>query len=334
MEAEGRRSEARHTIGVVARRTGLRPDVIRVWERRYQAVRPMRSANRRRLYSDEDLERLSLLRRATAAGRPISRVADLPTDELRRLVEEDEAAIRRQKPPGSPTAAGRTDCGPFLMRALVAAERLDSSGLWRALEESLVELGPAAWLEGVFLPIVDEIGRRWEEGVLRVPEEHAATEVLQAFLVEWLARAQTPGELRGAPVVVVGAPAGQRHELGALWAAALAVLEGWNVVYVGADLPLEELAAAVRKRGADVLALSLVFPPRDPVLLQQLKNLRRWLGSRVAVVFGGRAAGSYEEAIRGIGGTIVETGAEWRAFLRSRGLAASLPESNGVSGSS
>src|SRR5918997_5056654 len=90
-----RRSEpdiARHPIGVVAERTGLSPDLLRVWERRYQAVEPSRSLDGQRAYSDADVERLRLLRLATLAGRSIRQVARLTSDELARLVREDEAA--------------------------------------------------------------------------------------------------------------------------------------------------------------------------------------------------------------------------------------------------
>ncbi|MEJ2371964.1 MAG: MerR family transcriptional regulator, partial [Gemmatimonadales bacterium] len=73
----------RFPIGVVARRTGLSKDVLRVWESRYGVVRPVRSDSGRRLYSEEDVERLSLLRAATSVGWSISEVADRTMDELR-----------------------------------------------------------------------------------------------------------------------------------------------------------------------------------------------------------------------------------------------------------
>ena len=82
-------TEPRHPIKVVARRTGLTPDVLRVWEKRYSAVTPTRVSTGRRLYSDQDVERLLLLRRATLVGRRIGQVAALPTDELETLVDED-----------------------------------------------------------------------------------------------------------------------------------------------------------------------------------------------------------------------------------------------------
>ncbi len=64
-----------HPIQVAAARTGLSPHVIRVWERRYGAVKPERGDSKRRLYSDEEIERLTLLRNATQAGHPISTIA-------------------------------------------------------------------------------------------------------------------------------------------------------------------------------------------------------------------------------------------------------------------
>src|SRR5690349_22752223 len=82
----------RHPIGVVARRTGLKPDLIRAWERRYGAVAPGRTETRRRFYSDEDIERLLLLRRVVSSGRGISQVAGLSNPELEALIEADPAA--------------------------------------------------------------------------------------------------------------------------------------------------------------------------------------------------------------------------------------------------
>src|SRR5687768_12427129 len=85
-------TDPRHPIGVVADRTGLSPDVLRVWERRYGVVEPQRSAGGQRLYSDADVERLVLLHRATRGGHGISHVASLSRAKLEDLVGEIEAA--------------------------------------------------------------------------------------------------------------------------------------------------------------------------------------------------------------------------------------------------
>ncbi|HWC58696.1 MAG TPA: MerR family transcriptional regulator, partial [Verrucomicrobiae bacterium] len=71
------------TIQAVSRRTGLSPHVIRIWEKRYNAVLPSRTESNRRLYSGEEIERLALLRDVSRAGHTISSIARLSTPELR-----------------------------------------------------------------------------------------------------------------------------------------------------------------------------------------------------------------------------------------------------------
>ena len=81
-------AEAKHPIAIVAERTGLTQDVIRVWERRYGAVDPARGKGGQRLYTDADVERLHLLNRASDAGRSIGQIAKLPPSDLARMVDE------------------------------------------------------------------------------------------------------------------------------------------------------------------------------------------------------------------------------------------------------
>ena len=93
-------AKPRHLIQVVNRRTGLSSDVIRVWEKRYQAVISHRNETNRRLYSDKDIDKLTLLKRAIAAGRRIGDIAALPYDDLFELVMGDEsnASIGYKRP--------------------------------------------------------------------------------------------------------------------------------------------------------------------------------------------------------------------------------------------
>ena len=74
---------------VVCRRTGLRPELIRSWERNYEAIAPVRSAGGHRLYAEKDIERLQLLRHATEAGHPIGRISGVDDDSLRKLIAAD-----------------------------------------------------------------------------------------------------------------------------------------------------------------------------------------------------------------------------------------------------
>ena len=291
----------KHPIQVAARRSGLTPDVIRAWERRYKVVEPGRSGTNRRLYSDADVERLFILARVTRAGRRIGDVAELSTDELRGLIDDDrEAADRVGLAPAPPARAGRaTD---HLAACMSAIERLDSPKLEAALQAATVDLAPPLLLENLLMPMMREVGSRWQEGTLRVAHEHMATALVRTFLGS---RHATGRPEESAPEIVVATPQGQRHELGALMAAVAAAAGGWRVTYLGPDLPAEEIAVAAGARGTRAVALSLVHPGDDPHLPGELRALAAKLPDGIAILVGGSAAAGYAEVLREIDARIL-----------------------------
>ncbi|GAB4112202.1 MAG: hypothetical protein Kow001_13980 [Acidobacteriota bacterium] len=304
----------RHSIGFVSRRTGLKPDVIRAWERRYQAVAPGRTATNRRYYTDEEIERLSLLRKVTLAGRQIGQVCHLSTEDLRQLAAEDEEALARVPHRHAPVSSHEGGADGRSEACLAAIENLDPQALQYQLDQAAVEMSPPQVIQQVLTPLLDRIGGMWEAGTLRVAHEHMASSVISAFLAGLLTSYGVP---EPAPVVVVGTPSRQFHELGALMAAASAAAEGWRPLYLGSNLPVEELAAAVRQKAARLLAISLVYPADDPLLERELLRLRRLVGDDVRIVIGGRAVPAYRAAVDRIGGIPEDDMVQFRRLLRS-----------------
>lgn len=306
----------RHPIGVVARRTGLKPDLIRAWERRYGAVEPGRTDTRRRFYSDADIERLLLLRRVVNTGRGISQVAGLSNQALQSLIEE-EPPVPPPPPrryPAPPAAPGSVDemAESLLQLCLAAAQRLDVRELEMQIERASVALSRGNLLEKLLVPLMQRIGDLWHQGALRPIHEHMASAVVRSFL----------GSMRNAyhaeataPHLVVTTPARQYHELGALIVAATAAGEGWQVTYLGPDLPPEEIAAAAVQNGARAIALSITYPPDDPILVDELKKLRRLIGPRTTLIVGGRAVPNYATVLGEIGAHLVDSLAGLRQDL-------------------
>lgn len=284
-----------YPIGVVARRTGLKPDLVRAWERRYGAVEPERTPGRQRVYSEEDIERLDLLRRATESGHPIGRIARLGRDELERLV----AHVPDRVEAGGRSAATDAEVSPdeHLATCLEAVERLADDDLERRLESAAVDLGRQRLMEEVLAPLMRTIGERWREGTLRPIHEHLASAAVRSFTGSLRSAAAVSA---WAPRLIVTTPAGQLHELGALLAASAAESEGWQVAYLGPNLPAEEIAAAARLLPARAVVLSLTLP-LDAGGREELRRLRRGLGPEVAVVVGGRSATSGDEVLEEIG---------------------------------
>jgi MerR family transcriptional regulator, light-induced transcriptional regulator len=307
----------RHPIQVVARRTGLSPDVIRVWERRYGAVRPARSGANRRLYGEEELERLQLLARATRSGRHIGQIATLDTARLRAVVESDARAEGLGSPVSVLRPTAPANAGPSARRlladALTAVCAMDGAALERVLGRAALALPRSALLEGVVGPLLQRIGELWREGELRVAHEHLASAVVRNCLAQ-LMRAAGAG---GGPVLVAATPAGQLHEFGALLAALEAEAAGFEIAYLGPNLPVEEIAAAAAALRARAVALSLVYPSDDPRLGPDLGRLRRLLGPEVALLAGGSAAPAYADGLTKAGGEVISSLRDLRARLHT-----------------
>src|SRR6185369_638101 len=81
-------AKPKYMIGAVTRLTGLSADVVRVWERRYGAIRPVRSEAGTRLYSEADIARLRHLRQAVEKGLNIGQAARLSAEELNKVVSD------------------------------------------------------------------------------------------------------------------------------------------------------------------------------------------------------------------------------------------------------
>lgn len=277
-------TEVQHSIKIAAQKSGLSQHVIRVWEKRYDAVSPDRTDTNRRRYSDAEIERLSLLHAATRAGHSIGNVARLPTEQLRKLV--GDAA--------TPVAVPRRDESgiPALINEAVACVLANNpTRLEEVLTRAAVQLGHHGLLERMIAPFAQRIGELWQDGTITAAHEHFASAVIRNFLV----RHSKPYALSDAtPTLVVATPAGQLHEIGAVMVAAAANDMGWRVIYLGTSLPAVEIAGAVVRNQARALALSIVFPGDDPNLPGELETLRNQLPAKVKIIVGGRAVEGYE----------------------------------------
>lgn len=288
-------SEVRYSIKIASERSGVSSHLIRMWEKRYAALSPDRTETNRRLYSDENVERLSLLFNCTKGGHRIGNIASLPTETLRQLARESSGLA---KPVVHEDEPGIADGLPVAIRpAFQAIDAMDVDALRKALDESSVKLGYQGMLTKVVVPLMQHIGRLWCEGELTAAYEHFASAALRTYL---LGHVQSYSASRNAPVLITVTPSGQLHEFGAVVTAAAAHSAGWHVIHLGPSLPAAEIAGAAIRSEANMVALSLVHPPDDPDLPAQLRMLRRLLPSRVGIVVGGRSSEGYRRTLQEI----------------------------------
>lgn len=289
------------TINFVARQTGLTIHTIRIWEKRYGAVKPIRSENNRRLYTEEDVERLRLLREATLAGHAIGQIARASLPELERLVRDAgvpllDARKKRGQQTDEISAA-------LTQRAIGMIASFDANGFPKLLEHAAVELGSPAVLQKFIAPLAERVGDLWRAAELSIAHEHFASSYITEFLASF-ARPFSPGSTAGH--LVLATPPGQYHEIGAIIAAAAARSHGWRTTYLGVALPVQEIVGAVRSLEADALGLSIVFPPDDQQLRRDLRKLRTLLPDDFPLIIGGRSAENYADLLAEIDAQLVD----------------------------
>lgn len=302
-------SEIRCSIKLAARKSGLSTHLIRMWQKRYDAVSPHRSDTNRRLYSESEIERLRMLRAAVDAGHRIGDIARLPDEDLRRLVPvAPQAAAPVEESAPQPRAADSVQA------AIEATLAMDGVRLQQVLAQATATFGFRRSLEHYFAPLAHRIGELWRDGELTAAHEHFASAAIRTFL---LSNPRTFARASGQASLVVVTPAGQLHEVGAVLVAAAAGDLGWHVVFLGASLPAAEIAGAAIQHQARAVALSIVYPPDDAQLPTELRVLRRALPVDTRIIAGGRSAAAYTDVLREIGAAVVTDLKQFEVELES-----------------
>ena len=278
------------TVKRAAELTGLTPDTVRAWERRYGVVAPERSPGGYRLYDDAALRRLAAMKALVDSGWSVRAAAD--------RVLGDESSVAR--------AATGTSLGLAVdLDALSDAARdFDPEALTRALDRAFAS-GPFdhvvdAWL----MPSLERVGTAWGAGEVTVAGEHFVSAAVQGRLATMLEHLG-PGD--GRPVMV-GLARGSRHELGVLAFAVAARIEGLAVRYVGGDLPPEAWAAAVRAQQPRAAVIGVPSAEDVPAVRETVAALHR-ADSELPVLVGGSYQAAVSERTRPLGHRIGDAAA-------------------------
>ena len=300
----------KYPIKVVSQMTGLSVFVIRAWEKRYNVVNPSRTETNRRLYSEEDIEKLKLLNEAVQKGHNIGGIAKLSLDELRSILERKHPISEQsyKSPVETPF-----DINSIVENCIEAIKAYDGKTLEAILLKASSKMTQPQLIENLIITLVYKVGDLWHDGIIRVANEHLATAVIRSFLTN-LIEQHIPSE--NAPIIISATPRGQDHELGALIAGVVAASLGWKVIYLGPNLPVEEIAAVTESLESRVVALSIVYPGDDPQLKKELLNLKRMLPKNISLFVGGRAADGYLDVLDEIGAIRVKDTKQLRYELQ------------------
>lgn len=241
-------------IRTVSQLTGVNPVTLRAWERRYGLIQPRRTPKGHRLYSQEDIDLirrvLGMLDRGMSIGQ-VRLALDAGDAEPEREGDEDNWAVYRS-------------------RMIRAVTRFDEAGLDEVYNESLALYPVNLVTRRLILPLLEEIGRRWESGEGTVAEEH----FFGCYMRNKLGARfhHRPMRARSARLLMACLPE-EYHEIGLLLFALAAGSRGYDIVLLGANMPTSDLPEAVDRAGADAVVLSGSVEPGDQTLDEALPSL-------------------------------------------------------------
>jgi MerR family transcriptional regulator, light-induced transcriptional regulator len=225
-----------YNLKVIVRETGIKPDTLRAWERRYNLPAPERTAGGHRLYSQRDLETIKWLLARQEEGLSISNAA-----QLWREIEaagRDPLQAAAVPSPAQEAVTGKDDLAALADAWLRACLAFDEGAAEQQLDLAQGRYAPEQICLELIQKAVVEVGRLWYENKASVQQEHFVSAMAVRRLNTLLAAAPAPSLNR---LILLACAPQEEHTISSLLLTLLLRYRGWPVAYLGANVPLERM---------------------------------------------------------------------------------------------
>ena len=249
---------AEYSIKDLERLTGIKAHTIRIWEKRYSIIDPKRTSTNIRFYSDSELKKILNVSILNSNGMKISAIANMNSEQLHERV----MALNQVS----------DDSASFIDQLTIAMIELDEASFERILSLVTLKIGFEDTVTSVLYPFLDKIGILWQTGKINPAQEHFISNLIRQKLI--VAIDSIPNHTNPKlPVVLLYLPENELHEIGLLFYSYLVKKIGYNVVYLGQSVPVNDLESVVEIRDPKILVTSLSSPIPQSNLHSYLENM-------------------------------------------------------------
>lgn len=278
-----------------------------MWERRYGFPQPARDQKGERVYPEDQIEKLHLIRRLMDHGVRPGKIVSAPYAELTGRVID----LSKTEQADALDAGAKQGLLGLLKTHQVIEFR-------QRLTSDLLRLGLQRFVLDVIAPLNVLVGAAWAQGDIAIFEEHLYTEQVQRLLRQAIGDAAQAGQ---APRVLLATVSGEEHEIGLLMAEACMAVEGAHCISLGAQTPAAEIARAAIAHRADIVALSFSSAMPIRVAAARLAQLRERLDHEIELWVGGSIWQRAHKPLPGVYAItcltqIPKALADWRAAQR------------------
>lgn len=249
--------EPRYNLGYIVRETKIKPDTLRAWERRYGLPQPERTDGGHRLYSQRDMDIVRWLMAQQEGGLSISKAVQLWSsleasghDPLIHEMKEDALA---EESPAIYRVIHETSLEEMRQGWIQACLRFDNAAAQSVLSRAFANYPMKDVLYHVLQRGLAEIGMYWFEKKATIQQEHFASALALQRLHSLIADAPSP-TLNGK--VLIGGTVDEAHEFAPLLVNLLLRYRGWEVIYLGPNVPELQLEVTLQKTRAQLVVLT------------------------------------------------------------------------------
>jgi MerR family transcriptional regulator, light-induced transcriptional regulator len=273
-----------YNIKAVSRLVDLLPVTLRAWERRYGLPHPGRGEQGYRLYSDYDVRTLRWLKAQIEAGLSIGRAVEYLTELRTNGFDPAIETVYQSRPAPSQTVSpGLDTLSEQLLDALV---HFDEPGALEVMRRAFALYSVDQVLMLVVQPTLVILGEAWHRGEMPIAVEHYATQFCMQHLMSMLAAAAPPSH---SGIIVAACAPGELHQVGILILVVMLRWRGWDVKYLGPDLPLERLEEALRPIQPQILMFSANRVETAEKLIDLPQVLEKFPQPHPIIILGGQA---------------------------------------------
>ena len=272
----------RYNLNVIVQETGLKADTIRAWERRYQLPVPARTEGGHRLYSDHDLSTIKWLVARQQEGMRISQAANY-WEEL--ISSGIDPLLDKHQPRQADTLVlidENDDTLESLQQKWIEyCLEFDELHADQVLSLAFAQFPIETVFPAVILPSLNQMGQLWYQGDATVQQEHFMSEIAVKKIQTLITAAPNPVHTQR---ILIACPPEEQHTIVNLILTLLLTHRGWEVIYLGANVPLDQLSTAIRDIKPDLVILNA---SRLSTAVNLLKVLNMLLGKQIPAAFGG-----------------------------------------------
>jgi len=249
---------AQYSIKDVETLSGVKAHTLRIWEQRYDFIKPQRTDTNIRFFDDDQLKTILNIALLNRNGMKISKIAEMDTESLNGEVIK--------------VTTHNVEPNVLLDSMIHAMIDFDEARFEKALSQSIVKLGFESTFTKVIFPMLERTGILWSTGAVRPAQEHFISNLIRRKLSVAIDN-QYVNKKNNSKKFVLFLPDGENHELMLLFSEFLLRSRNHEVAYIGHSLPFEDIDFINKAFKPNCLLTFFTVPPKEMGLQAYIEKL-------------------------------------------------------------